>query len=123
MVSSVIAEALSMLIYYPYEIVKVRYIAKNDIYHYRGITHGFASIFKKDGLKGLYKGYYMFLVNYVGSNSIQFVFYETYMDMKKRKWGMEEYRKNENRYVHSIRRANIAGFVKIAVTMLAEGVV
>jgi len=31
--------------------------------------------------------------------------------------------KNENRYVDSIRRANIAGFVKIAVTMLAEGVV
>jgi hypothetical protein len=27
------------------------------------------------------------------------VFYETYMDIKKRKWGVEEYKKNENRYV------------------------
>ena len=88
-----------MLIYYPYEIIKVRYIAKNDIYNYRGITHGFKSICKADGVKGLYKGYNMFLVNYLGSYSVQFVFYETYMDIKKRKWGAEEFKRNENRYV------------------------
>lgn len=28
--SSIVAEALSMIIYYPYEIVKVRMVAKND---------------------------------------------------------------------------------------------
>lgn len=39
--ASCIAEALSMIIYYPYEIFKVRYIAKNDIYKYRSITQGF----------------------------------------------------------------------------------
>lgn len=88
-----------MFIYYPYEIIKVRYIAKNDIYQYRGITHGFACIVDKEGFKGLYKGYYMFLANYVGSYSIQLVFYETYMDLKKRKWGMESFKQNENRYV------------------------
>jgi len=44
MFSSCFAEALSMLIYYPYEIIKVRYIAKNDKYQYKGITHGFSNI-------------------------------------------------------------------------------
>ena len=41
----------------------------------------------------------MFLTNYIGSYTIQFVFYETYMDMKKRRWGMDEFKQNENRYV------------------------
>jgi hypothetical protein len=98
-VASIVAEGLSMIIYYPYEIIKVRYIAKNDIYQYRGITHGLASIFKQEGFIGLYRGYNFFLVNYVGSYSIQLVFYESYMDVKKRKWGLAEFHRNENRYV------------------------
>eukprot|EP00356_Strombidium_inclinatum_P008673 CAMPEP_0170506398 /NCGR_PEP_ID=MMETSP0208-20121228/54741_1 /TAXON_ID=197538 /ORGANISM="Strombidium inclinatum, Strain S3" /LENGTH=64 /DNA_ID=CAMNT_0010787889 /DNA_START=1023 /DNA_END=1217 /DNA_ORIENTATION=+ len=33
------------------------------------------------------------------SNTIQMVIYETYMDLKKRKWGNEVFKQNENRYV------------------------
>lgn len=39
--SSIIAEAASMLIYYPFEIYKVRYIAKNDKYKYTGVKDCF----------------------------------------------------------------------------------
>jgi len=68
--SSIVSEAISMLIYYPYEIFKVRYIAKNDKYRYKGITDCFTKIVKTNGVPGLYKGSPMFLVNYVGSNNI-----------------------------------------------------
>lgn len=37
------------------------------------------------------------------------VIYETYMDMKKAKWGLQEYKKNENRYV--VEAALLGGFL------------
>jgi len=67
MFSSVIAEAVSMVIYYPYEIFKVRYIAKNEKFQYKGITHAFSNIVEKEGIRGLYNGSSFFLVNAVMS--------------------------------------------------------
>lgn len=97
--SSIIAEMLSMLISYPYEVIKVRFIAKNDVYNYRGVAHGMQTILKKDGPVGLYKGYNMFAINYIGSYTFTFVIYETYMDMKKRKLGNQVFKENESRFV------------------------
>ena len=37
------------------------------------------------------------------------VIYETYMDLKKRKWGNESFKKNENRYV--IEAALLGGLI------------
>jgi len=99
MFSSVVAEALSMLIYYPYEIVKVRIVAKNDQFAYKSIPDAFKKIIAADGKMGIYKNFHFFLVNYIMSNTIQYVIYESYMDLKKRKWGNEVFKKNENRYV------------------------
>ena len=99
MVASIIAEGLSMLIYYPYEIVKVRIVAKNDQFAYKSIPDAFKKIIQQDGKLGIYKNFHFFWVNYVMSNTIQYVIYESYMDLKKRKWGNEVFRKHENRYV------------------------
>jgi len=99
MFSSAFSEMMSMLIYYPYEIIKVRYVAKNDSYKYKGITDGFRNIVKEQGVLGLYKGYSYFLTNYILSYNLQLVIYETYMDLKKKRWGLQEFKKNENRYV------------------------
>ena len=64
------AEALSMIIYYPYEIVKVRMVAKNDLYKYKSIPDAFHKITGANGMKGLYKGYIPFLINYVSTYGI-----------------------------------------------------
>ena len=45
MTACVIAEAVSMIIYYPYEIVKVRMIAKNDKFNYKSIPDAFKKIY------------------------------------------------------------------------------
>ena len=85
MAASVIAEAFSLAVYYPYEIVKVRMIAKNDKFNYSSIPDAFKKIYLSTGIKGLYSGSGHFLVNYVLSSTIQLAIYETYMDLKKRK--------------------------------------
>lgn len=59
-----------MIIYYPYEIVKVRMIAKNDKYNYKSIPDAFKKILKASGPQGLYSGSGHFLVNYVLSSTI-----------------------------------------------------
>lgn len=99
LVSAIIAEGIALIMYYPLEIFKVKYVGQNDIHKFRGIKDCLSTIYKQEGFKGLYRGYPYFLVNYVFSNNIQIVIYETYMDLKKRKWGIEEFHKNENRYV------------------------
>lgn len=70
MLSSIIAEAVSLTLYYPFEIVKVRMVAKNEQYGYKSIPDAFQKMFGSGGLKGMYAGSSHFLVNYVLSYSI-----------------------------------------------------
>jgi hypothetical protein len=107
--SSIVAEVLALLLYYPYEIVKVRMVAKNDQYQYRSIPDAFKKMYNTNGLRGMYAGSQAFLVNYVLSYSIQMVIYETYMDLKKANWGKEYFKAHENRYV--IEAALLGGFL------------
>lgn len=85
MTASIIAEAVSMVVYYPYEIIKVRMIAKNDKFNYTSIPDAFKKICASSGFKGLYSGSGHFLINYILSSTIQLAIYETYMDLKKKK--------------------------------------
>jgi hypothetical protein len=46
LVASMVAEAITLAMYYPYEIIKVRIIAKNDIYQYKSLPDAFIKMFK-----------------------------------------------------------------------------
>jgi len=83
-----IAEAISMLVYYPFEVIKVRYITKNDHYQYKGVADALKNLMFKEGVKGMYMGSNYFLANYMLSYTMQIVIYETYMDLKKAKLGI-----------------------------------
>jgi hypothetical protein len=104
-----VAEAIALLYYYPFEIVKVRMVAKNDQYRYRSIPDAFKKMFNANGVQGMYVGSQPYLVNYALTYSIQMVIYETYMDLKKVKWGTEYFKAHENRYV--IEAALLGGFL------------
>ena len=84
-------------------------ITKNDQYNYRSIPDAFQKMYSQNGAGGMYKGSSHFLVNYVLSYSILMVIYETYMDLKKAKHGLEKFKKNENRYV--VEAALLGGFL------------
>lgn len=43
-----IAECLALLMYYPYEVVKVRMLTRKNVYNYKSIPDAFYQILKKD---------------------------------------------------------------------------
>lgn len=46
--ASTIAEVIALIAYYPYELVKVRFLTKNDKYGYQSVSDAFIKILKKD---------------------------------------------------------------------------
>lgn len=70
LVSSIVAEAITLCLYYPFEIIKVRIVAKNEQYGYKSLPDAFKKMYAQGGLKGMYTGSSHFLVNYVLSYSI-----------------------------------------------------
>ena len=68
--ASTIAEVLALIIYYPYELVKVRFLTKNDVYGYHSVSDAFIKILRKDGVTGLYKGVFAFFLTFMGQYTL-----------------------------------------------------
>jgi hypothetical protein len=51
-----VAETVTLAMYYPYELVKVRIVTKNDEYNYKSIPDAFKRIVQESGIRGLYTG-------------------------------------------------------------------
>ena len=68
--SSTIAEIVSLFIYYPYELVKIRLLTKNDTYQYTSVSDAFYKILKQDGVKGLYRGLLAFFFAFMGQYTL-----------------------------------------------------
>jgi Mitochondrial carrier protein len=68
--SSTIAEIISLFIYYPWELVKIRLLTKNDLYKYESVSDAFVKILRKDGATGLYRGVYYFFLAFMGQYTL-----------------------------------------------------
>jgi hypothetical protein len=64
--ASAMAEFVALLIYYPFELIKIRFLTKNDVYLYESVSDAFLKIMRKDKIKGLYKGIVPFFFTYLG---------------------------------------------------------
>ena len=64
--ASTIAEVIALIIYYPYELVKVRFLTKNDVYGYHSVSDAFVKILRKDSVQGLYRGVFAFFLTFMG---------------------------------------------------------
>lgn len=64
--ASTIAEVLALLVYYPYELVKVRLLTKNHHYNYYSVSDAFYKILYKDSVFGLYRGLGTFFLTFLG---------------------------------------------------------
>lgn len=75
--------AITAMLTNPIWVVKTRVFgtAKNDSIAYRGLWDGFRSIYRTEGIRGLYKGSLLALVG-VSNGSIQFA---TYEEIKRRR--------------------------------------
>lgn len=64
--ASTIAEVITLAFYYPYELIKVRLMTKNDQYKYENLLHAFRKIIKDESFSGLYRGLFSFFITYLG---------------------------------------------------------
>ena len=70
------AEFFTLLVYYPYDLVKCRLQSKNFIFKYRNLPHAFRKEISEGSILSLYRGSFPFLVTYCFFVSIQFTIYE-----------------------------------------------
>ena len=64
--ASTIAEFVALIVYYPYELVKVRFLTKNEVYGYHSVSDAFMKIVRKDSVPGLYRGVLGFFITFMG---------------------------------------------------------
>ena len=68
--ASTVAEVIALTVYYPYELIKVRLLTKNDKYRYSSVSDAFFKITNKDSIKGLYKGVFTFFFTFMGQYTL-----------------------------------------------------
>lgn len=64
--ASTIAEVFALIVYYPFELIKVRLLTRNDHFKYSSVSDAFFKITKKDSVPGLYRGVGAFFFAFMG---------------------------------------------------------
>ena len=64
LMASFTAEIFTLMIQYPFDLVKCRLQATNNIFKYKNLKHAFQSEIKNNGIKSMYIGITPFLVTY-----------------------------------------------------------
>ena len=62
--ASIVAEMLTIIVHFPYDLVKCRLQSKNNIFKYKNLPHAFRKEINQNGIGGLYKGSFPFLLTY-----------------------------------------------------------
>lgn len=86
-----IAEAVTILFHFPYDMIKCRLQSKNYYFKYKNLPHAFKKEIKTNGIKGLYTGATPFFVTYVTMIGLQFPMYETIFNSYKKEKTAEEF--------------------------------
>ena len=88
--SGMLAEAVTCTIYVPVDVVKERMqvqqrinIDSNNRTHYKGSWDAVQSIAKREGLAGIYKGYWATLASFGPFSALYFMFYERFKDFAR----------------------------------------
>lgn len=77
--SGIGAEAISCIFFVPVDVIKERLQVTQSIGNfnpYRGSFHALKTIFKEEGLRGMYKGYAATVLSYGPFSALYFLFYE-----------------------------------------------
>ena len=82
--ASIFAESLTILVHFPYDLIKCRLQSKNYLFKYKNLPHAFRKEIKNNGFLSLYTGSFPFLITYVTFISLQFTIYEAVMDKYKK---------------------------------------
>ena len=62
--ASFVAEFFTLLVYYPFDLIKCRLQSKNYIFKYKNLPHAFRKELSEGSIGSLYKGSFPFLITY-----------------------------------------------------------
>lgn len=97
--SGCISDFLSLLIYYPFETIKVRYQTKHSHYQYEGLLPAFKHLLFQEGPRKFYRGWLPYALNYTVNYSIQITIYEMMMSRMKAAGITKDDKMNELAYI------------------------
>ena len=78
--ASFLAESITMVVHFPYDLIKCRIQSKNYIFKYKNLPHAFRKEIRNNGFMSLYTGASPFLLTYTTFISLQFTIYEFMMN-------------------------------------------
>jgi hypothetical protein len=116
--ASFVAELFTLLVYYPYDLVKCRLQSKNYEFKYQNIPHAFKKeISDAKSIMPLYRGALPFLMTYCIFISIQFTIYEYIMrHFKEVVYRGDSKKFEDNKFNVNLFAACLAGAVGSGVT-------
>lgn len=114
------AEATTIILKYPYDLIKCRLQSVNFIFKYQNLPHAFKSEVRKNGLKSLYDGVAPFLLTYTTFMALQFSIYERILKWNKDHKTKEEFERKEFRI--NCFAGGVAGSVAAAATNALEAI-
>jgi hypothetical protein len=97
MAASFCAELVTLLVAYPFDLIKCRLQSVNNIFKYKNLVDAYKKEIKHNGVKSLYIGISPFLVTYCSYVALQFSIYEKLIDMEKKRIGIEHFQDTELR--------------------------
>ena len=112
--ASIIAESLTILVHFPYDLIKCRLQSKNYIFKYKNLPHAFKKEIKNNGVSSLYQGALPFLCTYVAFVCFQFTIYEVMMNNYKKVNGESKF--NESKMKYNLISSLFAGCIAAAIT-------
>lgn len=114
LLASMIAEAVTIIFHFPYDMIKCRLQSKNYYFKYKNLPHAFKKEINSNGIKGLYTGATPFFITYVTMIGLQFPMYETIFNSYKKGRTAEEFKEIEMRT--NVFASFLAGGVAAAIT-------
>lgn len=111
--ASFLAESLTLLLYYPYDLIKSRLQTSNRIFQYKSLLHAFQKEIKENGVFSLYRGASPFLIMFATTISLQFTVYESYIKFIKDRYHEHFYKRE---IFHIIAASFLAGAIGSGVT-------
>ena len=115
-----VAEAFTICLKYPFDLVKCRLQSVNYIFKYQSIPHAFKKEFKTNGISALYDGACPFLLTYTTFMALQFSIYERFKIYEKNKLSKDEYHNRET--IICMKAGALAGGIAAALTNPLEAI-
>lgn len=111
LMASVVADVFTILLCFPYDLIKCRIQSKSQIFKYRSLPHAFQDEIGKNGIRGLYKGSLPYFLTYMTFDAIMITLYESYMQYQK-----AYYPHYLNQTAHTLIASFLAGSIAAALT-------